>query len=88
MADWIWIPFGVVSGVSRGTGVLDGGGDHQRGRRSFGGKCGPCICSQWDSLREGQQHGSSQITLGFLVVIVLLLLLLLLTCDSELANCY
>jgi len=24
MADWIWIPFGVVSGVGRGMGVLDG----------------------------------------------------------------
>jgi len=25
MADWIWMPFGVVSGVGRGMGVLDGG---------------------------------------------------------------
>jgi len=24
MADWIWMPFGVVSGVGRGMGVLDG----------------------------------------------------------------
>ena len=23
-ADWIWIPFGVVSGIGRGMGVLDG----------------------------------------------------------------
>jgi len=29
-ADWIWMPFGVVSGVGRGMGVLDGGGDRQR----------------------------------------------------------
>ena len=27
MADWIWMPFEVVSGVSRGIGVLDEGGD-------------------------------------------------------------
>jgi len=24
MADWIWMLFDMVSGVSRGTGVLDG----------------------------------------------------------------
>jgi len=24
MADWIWMPFGVVSVVGRGMGVLDG----------------------------------------------------------------
>jgi len=24
MADWIWMPFGMVSGVGRGMGVLDG----------------------------------------------------------------
>jgi len=27
---WIQMPFGVVIGVSRGMGVLDGGGDHRR----------------------------------------------------------
>ena len=26
-ADWIWMPFGMVSGVSRGMSVFDGGGD-------------------------------------------------------------
>jgi len=26
-ADWIRIPFGMVSGVSRGMGLLDGGGE-------------------------------------------------------------
>jgi len=30
-ADWIRMPFGVVSGVGLGMGVLDFGGDHQRG---------------------------------------------------------
>ena len=26
-ADWIWMPFGVMSGVGRGMSVLDGAGD-------------------------------------------------------------
>jgi len=34
------MPFGVVSGVSRGMGVLDGGGYRQRRRGSFGVKLG------------------------------------------------
>ena len=40
MADWIQMPCGVVSGVSRGMDVLDGGGYRQRGRGSFGVKLG------------------------------------------------
>jgi len=44
MADWIRIPFGVVSGIGRGMGVLDGGGDHWRGRSSFGVNLGPLWC--------------------------------------------
>jgi len=35
-ADWIWMPFGVVSGVGRGMGVFDGSGDRRTGRDSFG----------------------------------------------------
>ena len=35
-ADWIWMPFGVVSGVGLGRGVLDFGGDRRRGRGSLG----------------------------------------------------
>ena len=31
-ANWVWMPFGVVNGIGRGMGVLDGGGDHGRGR--------------------------------------------------------
>jgi len=41
------MPFGVVSGVSRGISVLDWGEDRQRGRGSFGGKCGASHCNQW-----------------------------------------
>jgi len=36
MADWIGMPVGVVSGVWLGMGVLDFGGDRQRGRVSLG----------------------------------------------------
>jgi len=35
-ADCIRMPFGVVSGVGLGMGVLDRGGDCRRGRGSFG----------------------------------------------------
>jgi len=34
-AEWIRMPFGMVSGVGQGMGVLDGGGDRRRGRGSF-----------------------------------------------------
>jgi len=37
-ADWIQMPFGMVSGVSRLMVVLDGGSDRRRGRGSFGDK--------------------------------------------------
>jgi len=39
------VPFGVVNGVGRGMGVLDG--DHRMGRGSFEGKCGTSHCNQW-----------------------------------------
>jgi len=35
-ADWIQMPFGVVSGVGLGMDVLDFGGDRRRGRGSLG----------------------------------------------------
>jgi len=47
MADLIQMPFGVVSGVGRRTGILDCGGDCQRGRGSFGGEYGVSHCNQW-----------------------------------------
>ena len=59
MADWTWVPFGVVSAVGREMGVLDGA-DIVNGKGQFEGECRPY---QWDSLREGQQCSSSQITL-------------------------
>ena len=36
MADWIRMPFGEVSGVGRGMGVLDGGGDREGKEAVFG----------------------------------------------------
>ena len=39
------MPFGVVSVVGRGMGVLDGGGDRRRESGSFGGKFGASQCN-------------------------------------------
>jgi len=46
-ADWIQMPFRVVSVVGLGMGVLDFGGDRRRGRSSFGGEFGASHCNQW-----------------------------------------
>jgi len=40
--------FGMVSRVGRGMGVLDGGGDRQRGRGSFGVNLGHPIVTNGD----------------------------------------
>ena len=38
MADWIWMPFVVVTGVGQEMAVLDGGGDRrQKGKGQFWG---------------------------------------------------
>jgi len=42
------MPFGMVSGVGRGIGVLDGDGDRRRGRGSFGGEFGRPIVTNGD----------------------------------------
>jgi len=48
MADWLQMPFGVVSGVGLGTeGCIRWGGDCRRGMGSFGGECGTSHCNQW-----------------------------------------
>jgi len=36
MADWIWVPFGVVTGVGRGMGILDEGPNSPGGRSGLG----------------------------------------------------
>ena len=46
-AEWIRMMFGTVSGVGRKMGVLDGGGDRQRRRGSFGSEFGASHCNQW-----------------------------------------
>ena len=40
--------FGMVSGVGRGMGVLDWGGDHRRGRGSFRVNLGHSIVTNGD----------------------------------------
>jgi len=45
-ADWIRMPFGVVRGVGRGTGVLDGGGDRQGEGAVLGDEFGASHCNQ------------------------------------------
>jgi len=40
------MPFGVVSGVGLGMGVLDFGGDRRRGRGSLGGEFAASHCNQ------------------------------------------
>jgi len=42
------MPFGVVSGVGLGMGILDFGGDRRRGRDSLGGgEFAASHCNQW-----------------------------------------
>ena len=43
------MPFRMVSGVSRGMGVVDGGGDRRRGRDSFEVNLGHPIVTNGDS---------------------------------------
>jgi len=42
------MPLVMVTGVGRGMGVLDGGGDRRRGRGSFGGEFGRPIPTDGD----------------------------------------
>jgi len=69
MADWIWIPFGVVSGVSQGMGVLDRGGYCRREMGSFGGKCGASHCNQW-----GRRCAFPKLLWGRLVIIIIVVM--------------
>jgi len=48
-ADWIRMPFGVVSGVGLGMGVLDFGGDRRRGRGSLGVNWLRLSCVLWQN---------------------------------------
>jgi len=47
-ADWIRMPFGMVSGFGRGMGVLDGGGNRRRTRDSFGDEFGRPVVTNGD----------------------------------------
>jgi len=46
MADWIWMLFGMVSGVGRGMRVLDGWWS-LKGKGQFWGEFGASHCNQW-----------------------------------------
>ena len=46
MGEWIRVPFGVMSGVGRGMGVLDGAAIVE-GKEHFGGEFGASHCNQW-----------------------------------------
>ena len=56
--EWIQMLFGMMSGVTRGMGVLDGVADCRRGRRcpkftpSFGGQFRAPHCNQWGLLHS------------------------------------
>ena len=41
------MPIGVISGVGRGMGVLDGGGYHGREKGQFWGEFGASHCNEW-----------------------------------------
>jgi len=73
--DWIWILFGMVSGVSRGMDVLDWDEDRRREGTVLGVNVGHPIVTEGHCgivilCREGWRRSSSQITFGILVVIV------------------
>jgi len=64
-AEWKQMPFGMVSGVGRGMGVLDGGCDRRRGRVSFGGKFGASHCNQRDfAMRLFPNYSGQDLLLG------------------------
>jgi len=69
MADWICMPFGVVSGVGRDACIR--WVEIVEGKGSSGGKCGASRCNQWGLCGvvvlyfEGWRCGFSLITFGF-----------------------
>ena len=71
------MPFGVMSGVGRGMGVLDQGRDRRRGRGDVGSKCGASHCNQWGLCgvvvlwREGWRRSSSHVTWDFMFLVCL-----------------
>ena len=49
-ADWIHMLLGMMSGVSQGMGVLDLGGNHQRGGAVLGVNLGHPVVTSGDSV--------------------------------------
>jgi len=56
------MPFGVVSGIGRGVGVVDGGGDFRRGRSSSRVNLGCPIVTSGDFVARATRF--SQVTFG------------------------
>jgi len=65
------MPLGVVSGVSRTMGVLDGDGDRRGGRGSFGSKCEAFHCNQggFCCVVVGERRALPKLLLGDLLAI-------------------
>jgi len=64
-AEWIRVPFGVVSGVGRGISVLDGGADRRRKGEFWGRICCVPLQPMGTLLRNcARATPSSQITFG------------------------
>jgi len=86
-----WLDLDGEWGQSR-DGCIRWGGDLRRERGSFGGKCGHPIvtireCGIVILCCEGLQHGSSQITLGFLVSVCRYLLFCLFNRPTNIYIC-
>ena len=64
------MPFGVVSGVGRNMGVLDGSGDRPRGRGSFVGKCGHPIVANAILCLSGGDAALPKLLWDFLLFLV------------------
>ena len=71
MAEWIRMPFGLVSGVSRGMGVLDRGGDHRGEWAVLGGEFWASQCNQWGTLLHScvEVHEPIKLLFGMVSVV-------------------
>ena len=58
------MPFGMVSEVGRGIGVLDGGGD-RRWEGAVWGEFGASHSNHWDSPREGRRRALPTFPLAY-----------------------
>jgi len=71
------VPLGVVSGVGRGMGVLEGGGDHRSGGGNLGVNVGHLIVTNNILCVRGGDAALPKLLWNFLLLYLLPLLLLL-----------